>query len=460
MSEFEIVSVTSLAPPAEAGVTAFYTVSGGPPGPAGAAGAPGTAGTPGAPGVKGDKGDPGDPGADGAGVDPAELTALQSAVGQAVGAIRWIQFPPPPYWDPEADPPTPEPEPSPDPYWSRTRDAYPADETVIWIGGDTRPADMERADLWLANDFQWHRWANEYGLTEWGTYPPSLATSDQVNQTYYAITDVVYFQASRVSDALDAEIATRTQADLVLTDSVVQAAYAADQNLQPVRDSLYAHLFDVGSNPHHVTKGQVGLGNADDTADVDKPVSTAQQAAIDAEVATRAAADNALSATLVTAQGDLNNTYTQLQNHKADTANPHATTAAQVGLGNVDNTSNATERAATASLTNKFVTPRWNGGATAASITPNVASTDHYQITALASNLTINAPSGGPATSQRLTLRFKDNGTARTLTWNAIFRPIGTVLPSTTFAGKTVYLMCIYNTTDTKWDVVAVAQEV
>ena len=34
-------------------------------------------------------------------------------------------------------------------------------------------------------------------------------------------------------------------------------------------------------NPHAVTKTQVGLGNVDNTADKDKPVSTAQQAAID-----------------------------------------------------------------------------------------------------------------------------------------------------------------------------------
>lgn len=35
------------------------------------------------------------------------------------------------------------------------------------------------------------------------------------------------------------------------------------------------------SNPHSVTKTQVGLGNVDNTSDVDKPVSTAQQTALD-----------------------------------------------------------------------------------------------------------------------------------------------------------------------------------
>ena len=35
------------------------------------------------------------------------------------------------------------------------------------------------------------------------------------------------------------------------------------------------------NNPHNVTKAQVGLGNADNTADLDKPISTATQTALD-----------------------------------------------------------------------------------------------------------------------------------------------------------------------------------
>lgn len=46
---------------------------------------------------------------------------------------------------------------------------------------------------------------------------------------------------------------------------------------------LLAHEADH-SNPHQVTKEQVGLGNADNTSDADKPVSTAQQTALDAKV--------------------------------------------------------------------------------------------------------------------------------------------------------------------------------
>jgi len=41
-----------------------------------------------------------------------------------------------------------------------------------------------------------------------------------------------------------------------------------------------AHIADT-NNPHRVTAAQVGLGNVDNTSDADKPVSTAQQAALD-----------------------------------------------------------------------------------------------------------------------------------------------------------------------------------
>jgi hypothetical protein len=59
-----------------------------------------------------------------------------------------------------------------------------------------------------------------------------------------------------------------------------------------------------------------------------------------------------------------------------------------------------------------------------------------------------------------LTIRIKDNGTARTIGYNAIFRAFGVALPTTTTINKTLYLGMIYNTTDTKWDVVAVSNEV
>ena len=45
-------------------------------------------------------------------------------------------------------------------------------------------------------------------------------------------------------------------------------------------NAAYTHTSNT-SNPHSVTKSQVGLGNVDNTSDANKPVSTAQQTALD-----------------------------------------------------------------------------------------------------------------------------------------------------------------------------------
>lgn len=53
------------------------------------------------------------------------------------------------------------------------------------------------------------------------------------------------------------------------------------QSTYATKTELTAHTGNT-SNPHNVTKAQVGLGNVDNTSDANKPVSTAQQAAINA----------------------------------------------------------------------------------------------------------------------------------------------------------------------------------
>ena len=52
-----------------------------------------------------------------------------------------------------------------------------------------------------------------------------------------------------------------------------------DLSSKSVKDSLDVHIADK-ANPHQVTKAQVGLGNVDNTADIDKPVSNATKSAI------------------------------------------------------------------------------------------------------------------------------------------------------------------------------------
>lgn len=118
----------------------------------------------------------------------------------------------------------------------------------------------------------------------------------------------------------------------------------------------------------------------------------------------------------------------------------------------------------TQTLTNKRVTSRVNAQTTTTSpFAWNSDSYDQQSFSALANALTINADAGTPTDGQKAMFRFKDNGTARALTWTTgtsnSFRAIGVTLPTTTVINKTVYVGCVYNVADSRWDAVAVAQE-
>lgn len=114
----------------------------------------------------------------------------------------------------------------------------------------------------------------------------------------------------------------------------------------------------------------------------------------------------------------------------------------------------------TQTLSAKRIDPRVTSTTSSATPTPNVANEDVYILTALAVNATFGSPAGTPVQSTKLLIRIKDNATPRTLAWNAIYRAVGVTLPTTTTANKTLYVGCVYNSTDTKWDVIAVTQEV
>ena len=110
-------------------------------------------------------------------------------------------------------------------------------------------------------------------------------------------------------------------------------------------------------------------------------------------------------------------------------------------------------------ILNAVVNPSVQEAANSATFTINADEQTDGVLTAMSASTTIAAPTGTPVQSQDLVFRFKDDGTARSLTWNAVFRAIGVTLPTTTVASKLTYVGCKYNSTDSKWDVIAVQQE-
>lgn len=103
-------------------------------------------------------------------------------------------------------------------------------------------------------------------------------------------------EITRVEKLISDEAATRAQADI------------------DVNEKVDLHIGNK-SNPHGVTKAQVGLGKVNNTSDADKPVSTAQATAI---------ADAKAAGT---------NAQTNLTTHMQNMSNPHGVTRDQLGLG-------------------------------------------------------------------------------------------------------------------------------
>jgi len=92
------------------------------------------------------------------------------------------------------------------------------------------------------------------------------------------------------------------------------------------------------------------------------------------------------------------------------------------------------------------------------SVTPTYGN-DLVAITGLSTNVTINNPTGTWPEGKDLTIRIKDNGVARTITWDTKYRAIGVTLPNTTIASKTTYIGLIYNSIDDKFDVIGSTTE-
>lgn len=91
----------------------------------------------------------------------------------------------------------------------------------------------------------------------------------------------------------------QAQALLNRTEDLYQQAASMLSQLSALIGTVQAHIADT-TNVHAVTKAQLGLGSVDNTADAHKPVSQAQQVALDAKankviaVDSRSGADHVL----------------------------------------------------------------------------------------------------------------------------------------------------------------------
>lgn len=119
--------------------------------------------------------------------------------------------------------------------------------------------------------------------------------------------------ANEITNRTNAINALRTELKTYVDDLIADTG----SGVTALETKVNNHIANK-SNPHTVTKTQVGLGNVNNTSDADKPVSTAQATAI---------ADAKAAGT--TAQ-------TSINSHAGRKDNPHTVTRAQLGLATTD----------------------------------------------------------------------------------------------------------------------------
>jgi hypothetical protein len=115
-----------------------------------------------------------------------------------------------------------------------------------------------------------------------------------------------YFTAARVRAVVLTGLSLATNAVISATDTVLSAFGKLQAQITANLSTLTSHTSNT-SNPHATTKAQVGLGNADNTSDANKPVSTATQTALNAKQATLVSGTNikTINGTSVLGSGDI-----------------------------------------------------------------------------------------------------------------------------------------------------------
>jgi hypothetical protein len=115
-----------------------------------------------------------------------------------------------------------------------------------------------------------------------------------------------YFTAARVRAVVLTGLSLATNAVISATDTVLSAFGKLQAQITANLSTLTSHTSNT-SNPHSVTKAQVGLGNADNTSDANKPVSTATQTALNAKQDTLVSNTNikTVNSTTLLGSGDI-----------------------------------------------------------------------------------------------------------------------------------------------------------
>ena len=229
-------------------------------------------------------------------------------------------------------------------------------------------------------------------ITEIGQILANVTVTQSIDLD--ALAAAVTLNTAKVSNVTTDLSATRTATTITVvssdgTDAVLAAASGTDAGVMSAADKTKLDGIAAGAQVNTVDsvagktgvvaliKGDVGLGNVDNTSDADKPVSTAQQSALD------------LKAPI---------------NNPTFTGTVSGVTKAMVGLGNVENTALSTW-AGTSNITTvgTITVGTWNGDAIGNAYITQSSVTQHQAAltitTSQVSNLSITTNSVSDGTN-------------------------------------------------------------
>lgn len=158
-------------------------------------------------------------------------------------------------------------------------------------------------------------------------YTQTQLNAGQLNSLYYTETEINAFLAAKANltsiGAANGIAGLDAAQKILLTNIPNGIDHTTLNNIGTnTHAQIDSHIAST-SNPHGVTKAQIGLGNCDNTSDLNKPISTATQTALNNK-------ENLINAGTITQYWRGDKSFQTLDK-------------VAVGLGNVDNTSDLTK---------------------------------------------------------------------------------------------------------------------
>lgn len=265
---------------------------------------------------------------------------------------------------------------------SNTNNPHSVTKTQVGLSNVTNDSQVKRSEMGVAGGVATLNTNGKIPDTQLPSYVDDILEGKLVSDTQFTLnagqigevkkTGVIYLDTTtNISYRWSGTKYVMTGSPLTLGETSTTAypgnkGKANANNITTLDNTLSSHTSNR-NNPHQVTKSQVGLENVDNTSDINKPISTATQSALDQKV------DKVTNKSLVsnsqitkleglksqseidTAIADAKQAGTEAQSnldlHKLNKNNPHQVTKAQVGLENVDNTSDADKPISTATQT-------------------------------------------------------------------------------------------------------------